>query len=166
MLTQTHIHAHTCPPNPLHPFSRRWGEYWEDVPHTRTVVEAVTMSVYELAPAEITRVFINMVRVNRGRGGLCWRCWTCIECPCPHHLPPLCGDGPWGGRSGSASSNPVCGACLAPVQGRSARVHPLDPPPSSPALPLKAQGSILPHACLAWEFPVLPCSCSRAWLLR
>ncbi|KAF5828208.1 hypothetical protein DUNSADRAFT_18020 [Dunaliella salina] len=39
----------------------RWGHYWEDVPHMRTVVEAYTTSVYELAPSEITKLFINMV---------------------------------------------------------------------------------------------------------
>jgi len=39
----------------------RWGEYWESVPRMRTVVEAYTLTVYELAPAEITAHFVGVV---------------------------------------------------------------------------------------------------------
>uniref|UniRef100_A0A7S3R370 Dynamin N-terminal domain-containing protein n=1 Tax=Dunaliella tertiolecta TaxID=3047 RepID=A0A7S3R370_DUNTE len=60
----------------------RWGHYWEDVPRMRTVVEAYTTSVYELAPAEITKLFITMVRQDcQGSGRTQLQCWLAKHVP-------------------------------------------------------------------------------------
>lgn len=39
----------------------RWGDYWESVPRMRTVVEAHTVALYELSPADITTHFVGVV---------------------------------------------------------------------------------------------------------
>ncbi len=51
----------------------RLGGYWESVPRMSTVVEAYTLSVYEVVPSEITAHFISMVSV-----------WLLLPCAFAH----------------------------------------------------------------------------------